>query len=242
MFYVGLAKAGRVPDPVPDQNGGDAVHRGVLDTGIRRVGRGRLPGMAGECARHQESTGAEKRCAGKPMAIEAAHLWIAEEVVSADAGNTCLANVLAGTGRVRPASRNLHSAHAQGADGDERAIGDRAQRPEWSYRHEHSAVDRGRRAGWQPASRVPRCAGESQSGDDCQKPGRDVAARTVGDSPAAIGRLGPCAATDSGLRSGSTSNDEADTGCLGSAEPASRGYRPQAPQARTEEEWKVVPQ
>src|ERR1700731_2786314 len=154
------------------------------------------------------------------MAAEAAHLRIGAEVVSGHAGNTCIANVLAGTGRVRPTSRNLHSAHAKSADRDECTIGSRAQRPEWSYRHEHLAVDRSRRARWPQASRVPRRAGESQSGDDCQKHGRDVAAGTVGDSKATVGGLASGAAEDWALRSGSAGNVKADAGCGAPAAPA----------------------
>src|SRR5947208_1638225 len=73
---------------------------GVLDTGIRRVRAVRAGGVAGECAGHQESAGKEERCAGKPVAVEAAHLRNAKEIVPADGGDSGVADRLAGTGSV----------------------------------------------------------------------------------------------------------------------------------------------
>src|SRR5215469_1700140 len=98
--------------------------------------------MAGERAGHQESTRAEKRRAGKPVVDEAAHLWIAAEIVSAHTGDSSRAHVLAGTGRVCATGRDVHAKDAQSADGDEYTNRHGAQRFEWNYGHGYGARDR----------------------------------------------------------------------------------------------------
>src|SRR5208337_51470 len=104
---------------------------------------------------------------------EAAHVWIAEEIVSADAGDTRVADLLAGAWGIRRAGGCVYSADAEGADGDERAIGDSAERPQWSDGDEHPALDCGGRAGRQAAGGVPGSTGEGEQGNDRQEPGRD---------------------------------------------------------------------
>lgn len=80
------------------QDGGNAVYRSVLDSGLRRTGTIRFRSVAGECARDTESARAKERRAGKSMVAEIAHVWTIEEVVSADSGNTSHSKLLAGTG------------------------------------------------------------------------------------------------------------------------------------------------
>src|ERR1700722_12812099 len=103
MFYVGLAKAGRVPDPVPDQNGGDAVHRGVLDTGIRRVGRGRLQVWLVNARDTKNLPGRKSDVLESQWLLKLHAYGLLRKSFRPTPENTCLANVLAGPDRIRPA-------------------------------------------------------------------------------------------------------------------------------------------
>jgi transposase len=103
--------------------------------------------MAGQCEGHAKSAWQEERRTGKSVAVEAAHVWNAEEIVSAEAGDSGVAHVLAGARGVRAAGGGMHSADAKGADGDECAIGDSPERPERSDGDEHPPLDSGWRAG-----------------------------------------------------------------------------------------------
>src|SRR5260370_41018862 len=83
------------------------------------------------------------------MAVKAAHLRIIAKIVPAAAGDSGFAHVLAGARRGCGASRQLHSADAEGADGDEYTIGDSAERPERRDGDEYWSMHRGGRSGGQ---------------------------------------------------------------------------------------------
>src|ERR1035438_1377122 len=221
---------------VPDQDGGDAIHRRVLDSGIRRIRAAWLRCMAGECEGHQESSGEEERRSGKPMVAEVAYLRVIEEVVPADAGDPCLADLLARTGRIRATSRRLHSADAEGTDRDEPSVNDGTERPQRSNGNEHHPVDCGRRAGRRASGRVQRARLQSQQGDHRQKSGRHVAPGTAGDIEAATGGLGACAKADGRLRSGSAGSDAGAAGGGGRTGTATARYKTRQAEARAEKE------
>src|SRR5580658_152857 len=63
---------------------GDAVHRRVLDAGIRSTGAARAGSVSGKRAAHEEPAGTQKRCPGVPVVVEAACLRAAEQQFSAD--------------------------------------------------------------------------------------------------------------------------------------------------------------
>ena len=73
----------------------DAIHGRVMDRGIRHSGSSRFGSVLGECARDEESAGAQKRLAGESMADEAEYLWAVAQFAPAVAGNSQDANVLA---------------------------------------------------------------------------------------------------------------------------------------------------
>src|SRR5260370_32833829 len=176
------------------------------------------------------------------MAVKAAHLRIIAKIVPAAAGDSGFAHVLAGARGVCGASRQLHSADAEGADGDEYTIGDSAERPERRDGDEYCSMHRGGRAGWQAAGGVPGSTRQSQQGDHRQEPGRHLAAGTVSGIAAATGRLGSYPTADGGLRCGSAGHAAAAPECAGAA-PArvgpGRGAGSQA-QAKGEKERQVV--
>src|SRR6266550_9504384 len=74
---------GGLAEAMCDSDRGDAIDWRVLDRGVRHSGRGWFRNVSGECAGHEEPTGAQKRCAGESMADEAAHLWAITKFVSA---------------------------------------------------------------------------------------------------------------------------------------------------------------
>lgn len=143
-----MTPADRVGETVRSQDGGDAVHGCVLDSGVGRIGTERVRCVAGERAGDTESARQEERRSGKSMVTAIAHVWIIEEVVPANGGNPGHTNLLAGAGRIRAAGRTVHPAYAKDTDRDECAISHSAQRPERSEGHEDPAFDGGRRAGW----------------------------------------------------------------------------------------------
>lgn len=114
---------------------------------------------------------------------------ITEEVVPAGSGNTGHTKLLAGTGRIRAAGRCMRATNAKGADGDERAVNDGAERSERIDWHEDHPGDCGRRAGWEEVGRVSGSQRQGQQGGDRQQPGRHMVAGAVGDRWAATGRL-----------------------------------------------------
>src|ERR1700751_3888717 len=74
-MHHGRADAdGRVAEAMCDSDRRDAIHGRVLDRGIRHSRRSWSGSVPGECAGHEEPTGAQKRRAGEPVADEAASL------------------------------------------------------------------------------------------------------------------------------------------------------------------------
>src|SRR5450432_790781 len=75
--------------------GGDAIDGRILDPAVRRAGGSRFPGVPGQRAGHQESTGPQERRAREPVAAEVAHVRTAAELVSPLFGDPRAAYVLA---------------------------------------------------------------------------------------------------------------------------------------------------
>src|SRR5215471_3580922 len=120
-----------------DSDGGHAIHRSVLDPGVRHSGSRRTGGVSGECAGDQESAGQENRRAGKPMADEASYVWTPAEFISADSGDPEDEELLAAAERSHPERWAAHPAHAESAHEDERAVGECDQRFERGDRPGH---------------------------------------------------------------------------------------------------------
>src|SRR5215469_17593731 len=110
---------GRLVEAMPDPDRGDAIHRSVLDSCIRHSGTGGSGSLFGECARYQESTGAEDRRVGKSVADEAAHLRFITQFVSALPASPHPADVLAAAARSGAGGWGARPADAEGADADE---------------------------------------------------------------------------------------------------------------------------
>lgn len=60
---------------------GLAIDGGVLNSPIRHFGRTWVRGLSSQRTAHQESSGTEERCAGKPVAAEITHLRVVEQFI-----------------------------------------------------------------------------------------------------------------------------------------------------------------
>src|SRR6266850_4762932 len=146
---------GGMAEAMWDSYGRDAIYGSLLDCGLRDLGRGGSGSVSGECARDEESAGAEDGRAGEPVVDEAAHLRLIAEFVSPVAGHSHPADVLAAAPGSGAEYRSPHSAHAKGADTDEYPVGQRDQRHQRGDRADHPEGD----SGW--ATRSPGTGGVS---------------------------------------------------------------------------------
>src|SRR6202050_4973515 len=110
-------------------HGGDTVYWGVLDRLARDPGRAWDRGLPGQCARDQESAGAQERCAGVSMADETAHLRIAAEFLPAAGRDSGGAHRLAAARPVGAGRGTCDSADPKSADDDEHSAGQ--SHPRW---------------------------------------------------------------------------------------------------------------
>ena len=91
-------------------------------------------------ARHTKNLpGTEERCAGEPMAAEASHPRLIEQLVPTSIRYSCTENLLAATCGACNRNGNVYSTHAKGIDTDEHPVGQRNQRSEWKNRTGHRA-------------------------------------------------------------------------------------------------------
>src|SRR5260370_9161655 len=81
MYDVRTEGDGGVAKAVCDSDHSPAIDWSVLDRGLRHSRRSWFRSVSGECPGDEELTRAQKRCAGEPMADEAAHLWPIAELV-----------------------------------------------------------------------------------------------------------------------------------------------------------------
>src|SRR5215472_11216555 len=94
----------------------------------RHPGNGGFGSVPGEWAGHEEPAGTQKRCAGEPMADEAAPLWTIAQFLPALSGGTHDAHLLAAAQRSGTVSRATPPADAEDADADEYPVGERLER------------------------------------------------------------------------------------------------------------------
>src|SRR5215470_15997825 len=104
------------------------------------------------------------------VAAKAAHLWVAQQLVFAPARDSSPAHLPAATRESGSRGRDLHSAPAKGADGDECAVGRCAQRSEWSDGDGDPAGHREGRTGPATTGDAEERAGEGQPGRDRPQP------------------------------------------------------------------------
>src|SRR5882724_3424008 len=162
-----------------DPHSSHAIHRRVLDSGLRPSGRGRFRGVLGERTRDQESARSEKRRAGEPMVDEAAHVWIAAELVSPLARDSNHENVLEAAQRSGAVGGAPYPADSESADADEPPVSKcfkRRQRGDWpSHRQGDSR--------WRTQSAEAGCSAgrtrESKRSGDCSQPGGELARRSL---------------------------------------------------------------
>src|SRR6266853_6092756 len=149
-------------------------------------GFGSLPG---ERAGDEESAGSQKRCAGEPMADEAAHLRAVAKFVPAVATDPQDADVLAaaqGSDRERGPA---HSTDAEDADADEYPGGQCVERCERSDRTSDHSGHSGWRTQSAKAGGISGSPGEGQREGDRAKPGGKLARGSVVCAEAGTGRL-----------------------------------------------------
>src|ERR1700730_9139653 len=127
MYYGGAEGDGRLAEAMPDPDDSDAIDGSLLDRGIRHFGSSRVGSIPGECARDQEFARAQKRRARESVADEAAHLWAVAGLVSAGAGKSQGAHLLAAAQRSASREWAIHPAHAESPHADEYSVGQRAQ-------------------------------------------------------------------------------------------------------------------
>src|ERR1700694_5458895 len=143
MLHGGLASFSGLVAGLWSEDGGDAVHRRLLDSAVRDSGRTWVRGLFGKRAAHQESARAQERRPREPVVAEAAHLRTTQQLVPTDGRNPRGADLLAATGRACTRGVHLHPADAEGADADERAVGECDQRSERVNRTNDCARDSG---------------------------------------------------------------------------------------------------
>src|ERR1700741_102944 len=103
------------------------------------LGTNWIRGVFGECPGHQESPRTQERRAGESMVDEATHVWIVAQFLSAVAGDSRDANLLAAAQRSRAECQPAYPADTEGADADESAVGqcvDRYQRRNRTGHHQ----------------------------------------------------------------------------------------------------------
>src|SRR5258708_11491214 len=81
MFHRRSSSVGKLVAELRSEVRGLAVYRGVLDSPVRHFGRTRVRGLSGQREAYQESAGTQERCAGEPVATEATHLRIVEQLI-----------------------------------------------------------------------------------------------------------------------------------------------------------------
>src|SRR6266436_525120 len=95
MHDSGTEGDGRLAAAVQDSDSRDAIHGRVLGRGIRHFGASWSRSVLGECAGHEKSARTQKRRAGKSVVDEAAHVWTVAKFLSAVAGDSHDADLLA---------------------------------------------------------------------------------------------------------------------------------------------------
>src|SRR6516162_1689821 len=95
MYHRRAESHGGLAAAMRNSDGGDAIHGGVLDRGLRHSRSSRLGGIPGECSRDQESAGTQDGRARESMAHEAAHVRTLAEFVSTVPGDSHHADLLA---------------------------------------------------------------------------------------------------------------------------------------------------
>src|SRR5207245_7930349 len=137
VHHRGAESHGDLAAAMRDWDRGDAIHWRVLGRRIRHFGASGFGGVPGEGRGHEELARLQKRCAGESVADEAAHLWIVAKFLSAVAGDSRDADLLAAAERSRAECGPAYSADAEGVDADESAVGQRVERSERNNRAGH---------------------------------------------------------------------------------------------------------
>src|SRR5439155_19730663 len=128
------APSGGLVTELRSQHRGHAVHRGLLDSALRDLGRTRVRGVSGQRAAHQESAGAQERCAGEPVVAKVAYLRVTKQLVPTTSRDSSATNLLEATRRTRSGRGDVHSADRESVDTDVLAVGE--------------CDERNKRAGW----------------------------------------------------------------------------------------------
>src|SRR5450432_203089 len=176
-----------------------------------------ISGLSDECTRHQEPAGAEERCAGERVAEETAQLWTVAEFVPAAGGDPHDPDDMAAAGPARGGGRASDPAYAESVDHDERAVGQRSERRQWSHGASHHWSDLKGGAGPVPVGEDEGLSGEGQRGGNCAESGGYLAGRHAVRVAAGGGRLRLLPQADGRVRPAIAAVPE------GPAEPIHRG-------------------
>src|SRR2546421_12832759 len=82
-----------------------------------------------------------KRCAGMPVDLETARVWVAKEIFPAGRADAGDADVVAPAAATYCRRRAHHSTPAESAHADKRATGQWGQRPQWVDRASDTGSD-----------------------------------------------------------------------------------------------------
>src|SRR5665213_451048 len=138
----------------------------------------------------------------RDRAVEVAYLRAAAELVSPHLGDQSVAYVLAAAQRTGPHCGRVRAAHAEGADADEPAVGQRDHGHHGIDRAEDSTRHSGRRTGRGQTGGNAKLAHSSQPRGDRRQSHRKLAAGTAVYVEAGGGPLRLLPAADGGVRSG----------------------------------------
>src|SRR6266436_4183973 len=122
MFHRRSSSVGKLVAELRSEVRGLAVYRGVLDSPVRHFGRTRVRGLSGQREAYQESAGTQERCTGEPVATEATHLRIVEQLIPTTFENSDPAYLLAAAATTRYGSRDLCATNAESPDADEHSV------------------------------------------------------------------------------------------------------------------------
>ena len=150
---------------VRDSPSGDGVHGSVLDPGVRGARPDGFRGAPGESAGDQAGERAQERRAGLPM-DPATHELRAVAGCVPGAGRTVSDALLCAPARpTHPRPQPFGATHAKGADANERAVGQCAERHHGQDRPVDRARHRRGRAGRGGAGAVPGRPLQGRRGD-----------------------------------------------------------------------------
>ncbi len=126
MFHRGASGPGQVFEGTPHCHGGDAIDGSIMDPVVRPVGGRRFGGVPGERAGHHELPGRKSDVQESQWLLKLHTYGLLRNSFRPISEIRGAANVLAPASGTHPHGNGMRTAaHAEGADADESAVGQR---------------------------------------------------------------------------------------------------------------------